>query len=242
MGLVQVLLLFALGLKQPIFHTDRENTQLTLCPLPVLDSSDTSELGDIRDGANENPPATSGFLPPSANGNGAHFAIASDGYGVISLKIDGVNVTSPVLDPLSVLQPLNREEQSAVQGLVREWTACATGTGPLVGLTSLFTRHGLTWLYAPDDPFFNKESPAASITTLSVARTEGSLPLLLLDSGKLSDGRLAVLVGEGSVLPSAAAGANFPASLWLLLNVDGELAIDGIVGGFEKIDTDFVRI
>lgn len=160
---------------------------------------------------------------------------SSDGQ-VERLEIDGeewisrtswINVYVPATEPNS---RASFDHLTSITAVLAEYSACIGALTTLKALT-FFTDQALAWACSAPDLFLTQSSPAGFICSGAIRNALGALPLVVFDARELSDGRIGLLVGEGSTWSSDLGGFSVPASVWIMLEHEGTWYIDGVIGG-----------
>lgn len=189
---------------------------------------------------------TFGSSPDQPEAAGATFAIERVEQRTIAVQLDGIDWIAmgraQYFGGIDAAPSVPFFSLAEITGLLRQWTACAAQPD-VFKLAAFFSEDGLRRLYASDDPYLVAESPAASLRSSSLSRTKGALPLLLFEARMLSDGRVAVIIGEGSSFTNGSnlATPTVPGSLWIFSRASG-WRIDAVIGGFDSLNTAWVEI
>ena len=123
-----------------------------------------------------------------------------EGYrGDSTIVIDGTRVVAGgifsghVLDDMA---ELSLPELASVEKFLSLWSDCSIEPIPQQ-FAGLITNFGLRWIFSKGDPFAVQTTPLSVVRSDNIAHAKGALPLLIVDTRKLSDGRVMVVVGEG---------------------------------------------
>jgi hypothetical protein len=112
----------------------------------------------------------------------------------------------------------------AIAKTVTAFQACALAHDR-IGAQRLFTSLGLSWMFAPSDPFAAEKSPAQWLRN-STSSGNPATPLEIIDARLLPDGRIGIVVVDQAVGPEYLAQS----SLWFMIEKEGSWYIDGIIG------------
>jgi hypothetical protein len=179
------------------------------------------------------PPSLVGAFHDGSGGNGhlgATYEVETSDRGLWRLELDGITwaATNGYLGTDIGEAASSFHDVAGIIRTLSIWSSCVKELDEL-RLAALFTPHGLSWIYAPADPFLHEKSPASWLYSLSPAGSLGALPLVALNVQTLTDGRIAALIMEGS---AALDGILYePASVWVFTEIGSSWLIDGIVGG-----------
>jgi len=200
--------------------------------------------------------STSGTLPTSSakpDQPGASYSVEISEFEdvveserIFSIMIDGVewvDFNPFVAFDESGPKSLNFSQLAEITWMLRNWSACSVEPS-YQHLLNFVSDFGVTWLFSRGDPFLASKSPAAAIMDVSGARTKGSLPLLLIEARELSDGRAALVIGEGALISDEGLALTpyISSSLWIVDRTSDGWKIDAIFGGFTSVIPQFIVI
>jgi hypothetical protein len=178
---------------------------------------------------------------------GSHYRITvstePDQGTVVSLDGHEIVFGNVIFDDYGDMPGAPADTVAQVERFLATWSVCAATANPMA-LIGFIDSNSFTWLCDAEDRFQVQASPLALICLASGARTRGSLPLELYFVGVLSDGRVAVVVGESTNHDGCGIQLGFRnyVSLWVL-ELDGDYSlIRAAIGGLEVYSEDFTVI
>ena len=154
--------------------------------------------------------------------------------------VDGLSSMSQVNSPR-----LSIPQTSSVLAFLGLWSSCVS-EGRWGSVYSLLSDFGVGWtVNNPGDQFLIVDSPLSGLRKDgSKSRSVGSLPLELYDVRLLSDGRVAVLTGDGSLRnrEARAFGNAAEGAIWILAPNGESWSIDAMFGGFAAFADSWIDI
>ena len=236
--LLVFLLLQLADVQYPIMATARANS--SACPSVDHPASqyaiDTAHQLAAGDG--------SGSFPDIGDVKGSSYRINVKKPGTldreISVELDGVPVVTfssfATQAPIN-LPSANSTTVSAIIGVLAQISGCANAE-EINSILRFFSEFGWGWMIETSGKFFTEDSPMSAMTSDgSFSRTVGSLPLQVYGMKELSDGRVVVLIGDGSIRNSLPRRLINPAegSVWVFQPVAGQWKVDAIFGGISAL-------
>jgi hypothetical protein len=171
----------------------------------------------------------------------------SDADRLLSLSLDGREwISSGVFLSFTEFapDPLQFYQLAEISTMLRNWSACTVDRS-FQQLLNFVSNYGISWLFSPGDPLLASLSPVGAVASQSSATGAlGSLPLLLIEARQLSDGRAALVIGEGSSVTAGGklATPRVPSSLWLVDRTADGWKIDAVFAGFSSALPSFIVI
>jgi hypothetical protein len=138
---------------------------------------------------------------------------------------------------------LSFSELTSVVDFLTLWTNCSKEPVPQQ-IAGLVTAFGLKWIFSPGDPFSVQTTPLSVVRTNNVAHAKGALPFVVQDARQLSDGRIMLVIAEGSAVSSNGTLLlpELAGSIWILDMTEDGWRLDAIFGGVRLRGTEGIRI
>jgi hypothetical protein len=193
------------------------------------------------------PAAMEGHFPDFNGHDGTPYRITvfSDSDQVSGVSLDGRDIVTGnvVSEDYDRIPPAPPKTVEHVEQFLATWSGCAA-TANTMALIGFIDSNSYTWLCDAEDRFQVQASPLALLCFGSGARTRGSLPLELYFVWLLSDGRVAVVVGEGTNHDECGIELGFRkyVSIWVLEVNGDDTLIRAAIGGLETWSEDFTVI